>query len=348
MNIDWLVVLLSLIPGILFFGWFYLKPTSLWTGFFLSLFLGSCYVFLIILIEKFSPPLARAFAVIAVLPFIFLGVFGIYAMIIGLFWNERVLLKYERPSLSNFVPLIVATFLIVMTLLLAIMPQFLDNPLISALFIVFNSCFGYFSLLFIYYSITAILYNHFPLWQKVDYIIVLGAGLNEDKVTPLLASRIEAGVRLYRQQVQRRNHKPRIILSGGQGSDELISEAAAMSRYLQEQHPDLENVYLEDKSTNTRENILFSEKVAQENDGILSFRTQRLVIASNNYHLLRAGKLARSLGIFARGVGAKTRLYYLPTAFIREYIAYLVMTKKRHLLITGLIILTALVSLIPN
>ena len=55
------------------------------------------------------------------------------------------------------------------------------------------------------------------------------------------------------------------------------------------------------------------------------------MIATSDYHLLRAGKLGNRLGIFVRGVGSKTKAYYLPTAFIREYIGYLALTKKRHI-----------------
>ena len=70
------------------------------------------------------------------------------------------------------------------------------------------------------------------------------------------------------------------------------------------------------------------------------------MIATSDYHLLRAGKLGNRLGIFVRGVGSKTKAYYLPTAFIREYIGYLAMTKKRHILFfSTLLVLTLLFGL---
>ena len=51
-----------------------------------------------------------------------------------------------------------------------------------------------------------------------------------------------------------------MIVSGGQGSDEAISEAEAMRRYLVEQGIRNEEIIMEDKSTNTEENLVFSMK----------------------------------------------------------------------------------------
>ena len=66
---------------------------------------------------------------------------------------------------------------------------------------------------------------------KFDHIIVLGAGLIGEKVTPLLASRINRGIAIWKKQ-----EKPcYLIMSGGQGADEVISEAEAMKRYAIEQ-----------------------------------------------------------------------------------------------------------------
>lgn len=59
---------------------------------------------------------------------------------------------------------------------------------------------------------------------------------------------------------------------------------------------------------------------------------------TNNYHLLRAGIYARQAGLAANGVGAHTRFYYLPNAMIREFGALVVMNKKRHLIMIGLIV----------
>jgi len=61
-----------------------------------------------------------------------------------------------------------------------------------------------------------------------ETIIILGAGLFGDKVPPLLAQRLDKGLAIY----EKFNRKPVIIVSGGQGDDEWISEAKAMAGYL--------------------------------------------------------------------------------------------------------------------
>lgn len=328
-------LLIFIIPALFFTYWVYQHPTSLWTGFWFLILLASFFISLILAIESFYQPLAIMLGVLLGLLVLIFGIFGVYATIIALFWNERILLKKEKKTLANFLPLIIATGLIGLEGTLLIVNQTVTNESILKLFSFINLSFLYFSMLFILYALTALIYTNTPIHSKVDYIIILGAGLNGDRVTPLLARRIDAGIALYKQQIKI-GGQPTIILSGGQGSDELISEAKGMANYLKEQKISIPNLYLEEQSTTTRENLLFSQKVAQQQDDIRDFSMKKVVVASNNYHILRAGKIAHSLGLNIRGVGAKTASYYLPTAFIREYIGYLIMTKHLHLIVIGL------------
>lgn len=333
------------LPFFVFAYWIRKKPTSLWTGFWFLSFAACSTFLLVVLLENISPPLATVIAVTLALILVFFAVFGIYAMAIALFWNERVLLKYERPSFANFLPMIVASAIILFQLFLWITRASITNVTVLSIIALINSCFIYFGLIFILYGLTSILFNLYPIRKPVDYIIILGAGLDKDKVTPLLASRIEAGLKLYNKQVTK-GYQPTIILSGGQGDDEEISEAQAMANYIQEKGYSVDKLYLEDKSTNTKENLLFSQAVAQEHDGIANFSKKSVVVASNNYHILRAGKLAHSLGIPVRGIGSKTRLYYLPTAFIREYVGYLVLTKRIHQTVIGILCALTLIPIV--
>ncbi|MGO3733120.1 MAG: YdcF family protein [Vagococcus sp.] len=326
--------IMIIVPLICFSYWVYFRPTSLWTGFFFLLLSGSLYGYLLLLISKVNVSVAIILFIPVAIVFLFIELFGLMTGVIALFWNERILLKKEGFSFSNLLPLIVAIGLLLFQVMVIILAYYSENPIITTLSSFINFSFMYMSGLFLLYFVTSVLYNHFPHVQKVDYIIILGAGLIDgEKVTPLLASRIEVGIKLYRKQVTRFNHQPIIILSGGQGSDEKISEAQAMMNYITEQEYELGTIYLEEKSTNTRENLQFSEAIAFQKDNIKSFNRKNIVLASNNYHILRAGKLAFKLGIPVRGVGAKTKMYYLPTAFIREYVGYLELTKKRHIIV---------------
>ena len=86
--------------------------------------------------------------------------------------------------------------------------------------------------------------------RKLDYVVVLGAGLIGERVTPLLASRIRTGIKVYSK-----HPGSKLIMSGGQGADEVVSEAFAMKNYALEQGVSEEDIIMEDKSTNTEENI---------------------------------------------------------------------------------------------
>lgn len=344
----WFYVIFVGVPLICFLYWNYFRPTSLWNGFFFIISSGMLYASFIMLLNEFSQKLALILWIPLILIGLFLSVLGLSASVVGLFWNEKVLLQREGKSFSNLVPLIVALGILAVEVLMFIVTFYSRNIVLTILLWFSTATLSYLIFLFLLYATTAFLYNHFPIKRKVDYIIILGAGLiNGEKVTPLLASRIDKGVELYVKQQKKYNHSPRIILSGGKGPDEKISEAQAMKNYLDDLPVSIETVYLEEKSTNTQENIKFSEMLAGKEDGISDFKDKYVVIATNNYHLLRAGKIASRLGILARGVGSKTKLYYLPTAFIREYVGYLVMTKRKHIIFIGFLLLVSLLQLIP-
>ncbi len=150
-------------------------------------------------------------------------------------------------------------------------------------------------------------------------MIVLGCGIRKDgTVTPLLKGRLDAAIRWYEQG----GRQARFIVSGGQGKNEVTSEAAAMKQYLLSQGIPEDKIIEENRSTTTRENLLFS-KAVMEKEG----RGTQCIIATSDYHVLRAVLLARELKIDAQGIGGKTALYYVPAASLREYLA-LVMRHK--------------------
>lgn len=120
--------------------------------------------------------------------------------------------------------------------------------------------------------------------RELDYVVVLGAQVRGDKPSRALQKRLDAAL-----AYAKKNPKTRLILSGGQGSGEDISEAQCMAEYLMEQGMDSGRLILEEKSTDTRENLLFSDKLtgcSRERTGVLS----------NNFHVYRAVRLAKKLG----------------------------------------------------
>lgn len=103
------------------------------------------------------------------------------------------------------------------------------------------------------------------------------------------------------------------ILSGGQGPGEDISEAECMYRYLTEQGISPERLYLEDRSTSTRENMAFSRKIIEE-QGL----NTNVAIVTNEYHEYRASIIAKEVGLEPAAVPASTAIWLFPAYYVRE------------------------------
>ena len=173
--------------------------------------------------------------------------------------------------------------------------------------------------------------KHIPRYDK-DYMIVLGCRIREDgSLTPLLKARVDKAMEFAVNQKEKTGKSPIFVVSGGKGSDEIISEADAMKNYLLESGIDDGRILAETKSQSTTENIRFSvELIKQVNENA------QIAFSTTNYHVFRAGNIAWDQGIDMEGIGAKTRSYFWINAFIREFIATLTAEKKKHFMILGI------------
>lgn len=145
-----------------------------------------------------------------------------------------------------------------------------------------------------------------------QYAIVLGAKVKPGGVLSLsLKNRLEEAVTYL-------NKYPhvKVIVSGGQGADEDRTEASAMLSYLQEKGIDPERILVEEQSTSTYENLLFSKELLPEG-------TKQITIVSNDFHLQRAKYLANKLQLEADVVVAKTPKSVEAKLKIRERAALL-------------------------
>lgn len=163
---------------------------------------------------------------------------------------------------------------------------------------------------FLFIGINSYLQYKHKVPKHADYVIVLGAGLKKDKPTLALKYRIETAAKYAKV-----NLKTNIIVSGGQGKDELISEAECMKIELIKLGIDENRIIKEDLSTNTYENMKFSKNFIKENE--------KGIIVTNDYHLFRSIKLAEKQGLQIVGLPAKTPTVILPTAYIRECLSIL-------------------------
>jgi len=281
------------------------------------------------LIDNGSIALRILFALI-LLPLAIVMTFGVYGLIFVLLTNAVVILKRERRTFTHALTLIFALCVIGFTVFTRLF-QSVEIP--DTIYIYFYA--GYFIVVFyfvhiIHYAIASFLANLSRPRYDQQYIIVHGSGLINGKVPPLLASRVDKAIQFYNKQKQV-FHAPKLILSGGQGSDEPIAEARAMMEYASLKGIPEDDILLEDKSKTTMQNMKFSKQI-MDNDATAGEKPYRCIFCTSNYHLLRTGMYARVAGLKINGIGSKTALYYLPNALIREYIAYVVMHKKRHMM----------------
>lgn len=251
-------------------------------------------------------------------------------------WNAYFVWKYENHTLPNLLTLIIGLALVLIWVIerlgfLHNLPEWF-NLLISAALVIT----AYLGFVMYNFLVNLLLYQFVPRGYKQDYLIVLGAGLVKGrKVSRLLGARIDRAIAYSNKQYDKGRKRPKMIMSGGQGNDEEVSEAFAMKEYAIEHGMPAKYILLEDKSTNTEQNMAFSKKIASEDFGNSKFKSK---FFTNNYHLFRAALYAKIAGLHANGVGATTRLYFLPNAILREFAGVFIMHKKRHFIIIGLII----------
>ncbi|WP_406195398.1 YdcF family protein [Kitasatospora sp. NBC_01560] len=160
-----------------------------------------------------------------------------------------------------------------------------------------------------------LLYRRLALRPGADFVVVLGAGLNGCEVPPLLASRLDRALALYRAE-EAAGRAPLILVTGGKGPDESCTEAAAMADHLVARGCPRERILLEEKATSTTENLAFSrELMEREHPGY------HCTVVTSSFHVLRSAITTRRAGVPGQVVGAPTAAYYWPSAVLREVVA---------------------------
>ncbi len=76
-----------------------------------------------------------------------------------------------------------------------------------------------------------------------------------------------------------------VLVTGGKGTDEILSEAQAMANYLIGRGVAEEQILLEDRATSTYENMLYSIEMLEEEGYDIS---NGVMVVSNGFHLTRA------------------------------------------------------------
>lgn len=145
-----------------------------------------------------------------------------------------------------------------------------------------------------------------------DYVVVLGCQVAGEYASLPLLSRGYTAVRYLNK-----NPETKVIVTGGQGPGENISEAESLRRLLTENKIDKERIFLEDKSRNTRENFVFSDELYKLSD-------KKIIIVTSDYHMFRALSIAKKLNYSdVSGLPGRSQKSILPAFLLREYVTVL-------------------------
>ncbi len=139
-------------------------------------------------------------------------------------------------------------------------------------------------------------------------MIVLGCGLEGERPSQMLWRRLTAAESYLKQ-----HPSIPVIVSGGQGGDEIMAEALCMKNWLADHGIAEDRIYMEDRSSSTYENLSFSRTVIEENS-----LPEKIIIVTNNFHSCRAAMIARKQGYSCNSVPAKTTWWLFPVSVLRE------------------------------
>ncbi|MEU6311223.1 YdcF family protein [Streptomyces sp. NPDC047014] len=258
--------------------------------------------------------------------------FGVLALGVLLVRNGLTMIRKEglRPATMLSLLAGIAVFALIGLLVLVVVSESLVLGGIAGTLTVVA---GYISFVFFCFLGYAFLYGRIKVRGDVGHVVMLGSGLvGGDRVPPLLASRLRKGQQIYERQLARGSRPPLLLVSGGKGTDEKVSEARAMADWLIAEGVPAEHVVLEEQSTTTEENLRFSRAIMEEH-----YAAYRCVIVTNNFHAFRAAMLARKTGVNGQVVGSPTAKYYWPSATIREFVAVFWEHRAVNLSICGLL-----------
>lgn len=142
----------------------------------------------------------------------------------------------------------------------------------------------------------------------LPYLVVLGAQMKENGPSVALQRRLDRACDYLME-----NPDTLCVVSGGQGSNEPVSEAQGMKTYLMKKGIGEARIIMEDRSRDTQQNLAFSRELIPK-------EVTKVGIVTSNFHVYRSIQLARKQGFpDAQGLGATSGAYFLPNNMLREF-----------------------------
>ena len=151
--------------------------------------------------------------------------------------------------------------------------------------------------------------------RDLDYVIVLGARVKEHTVSNSLKKRLDKAI-----EYAEKNPETYLVLSGGKGPDEPVSEAQAMYQYLVYNGVRPSQLLLEEHSVSTVENLAYSKIIIDSHREVIRHQREernRLTfqrepkggyliaadkpldvgVLTSNFHVYRACMIAKKWGV---------------------------------------------------
>ncbi len=154
-----------------------------------------------------------------------------------------------------------------------------------------------------------------------DAVIVLGAGVRGERVGNVLALRLECALDYFRE-----NPDVKIVVTGGQGPQEDVTEAYAMEKYLVARGVPSENIIKEEMSTSTAENMAFAKEYLDESleEGY------SVAVITNGFHIFRTTRIAKDAGFEdVTHLHASLPPASLISCYLRETVGVIMMLFRR-------------------
>ncbi len=276
--------------------------------------------------------------------FSYYAVFFIILLSLLLAVSNIALIRHEGLCLNNMLSLVFAalylggSFLVYFLSDVLMEKVFIPSGIISdRMFLTLHAVIPLFLLLMLCYfecilAGTAVM-GYIAAKQKPDYdkdyIIILGCSIDRrGGLLPLLKGRVNRAIRFAWEQEIATGKPLKYVPSGGQGENEIMSEASAMELYLKTRGAEDYEVFPEKKSVSTDENFRFSKQIIDELKP-----DAKIAFATTNYHMLRSGILARNAGIDAQGIAGDTKWYFWPNGFLREFFGILALEARSHVIV---------------
>ncbi len=246
-----------------------------------------------------------------------MGVFRIIALCLGLLGilDTMIIALRSNSNLGVWLPAILGIPLFLWAMFYPQLTRFFVSSNLG-LWCKWIAYIGYGFVVFAFIAGSTLIYSfasHEPR-DNLDALIVLGAGVRNDRPSLVLQYRLDAAIEYHED-----NPNTLIIVSGGQGADETSSEASVMAKYLIENGVDESLCIEEDQAASTEENFAFSSKIIEEHLGT----DASIGFVTTDFHVLRSSLVAHRQGLTVDALAADDVWYVSLNNALRECVALL-------------------------